>query len=1209
MTTLETVNAEETAEEAAPALRPYKGLDFYTASDEDARLFVGRDTERKLIASNLIASRLTIVYGASGVGKSSLLNAGVAYQLRHDADLNERGTPEYVVVVYAAWRDDPVTGLVDAVAREVKNVLPGLVDRVAHDAPLAVSLREWGALLDGELLVILDQFEEFFLYHGDETDDAGFGAQFAEAIDDPAVHANFLVSIREDAFGRLDLFKDRIPNLFENCLRLDHLGLEAGRQAIERPLEEWNKLATTNEPVSIEAGLVDEVLEQVRTVEVGGEGLGTVDKDAPASPRTRIEAPYLQIVLTRLWHAERALNSNVLRLETLRALGGAQKIVDARVQEAMGSLTAEQQVIAAAVCHYLVSRTGTKIAFGAADLADFAGLQENEVGDVLEQLTKQKARILRPIAPPANQPGGTRYELFHDKLAKAILEWRASFLEQQARIEAEQQLKAEQAERQREVRNKFIRWAAVALVFVVVALVALSVVALHQRSMAAGARDDAQSRLFAAKAAEQLAIAPAVAVRLAARGMNLSVTDEAEQAFREALEASHLRAVLDGKSGSVYAASFSPDGKLVLTASEGGRARIWNATNGKSLRMLRGGGSVGSASFSPDGKRIVTTSFGGTVSVWDASGGQRLAAWRALGGPVLAASFSPDSKRIVTTSFGGTVSIWDASSGQRLAAWRALGGPVWAASFSPDGKRIVTVDEDLTARVWDAALGRSLAVLRGHTGRIYAASFSADGKRIVTASADKTARVWNAASGKIVAILRGHGGSVYAASFSPDGTLIVTASADRTARVWDAFTGKRGAILSGDTGPVYAASFSPDGKLIVTASADHTARVWEAADGKSVAMLGGDTGQVFAASFSRDGDLIVTASADGSARIWNVSSIPLLAKLDGSPTVASFSADGKLVVTASTDGTAQVWSVSTGKRLAILRGDGAAVLAASFSPDGNRVVAASADGTARVWDASNWHRLKLVRTQETGVSAAAFSPDDKRLVTGSIHGTARIWDASSGERLAVLRGQTGQISAVSFSADGKRVVAASTDGTARVWDASTGKVITSLGGGRANSVRAAPFTATSGNGAAVPIAAPPPGSAAAVRWAAFSPDGKLVVTASDDFDTRVWDASTGVRRATLTGDTASVSTAGFSSDGKLILTASADGTARVWETSTWRNLAILDVDSGPVFSASFDPNGDLIVTTNGNRTARIYSCRFCGSRAELALLVRHHVSR
>jgi len=1181
---------------AALLLRPYKGLDFYTASEEDALFFVGRDTERKLIVSNQIASRLTILYGASGVGKSSLLNAGVAYQLRHDAELSERGTPEYAVVVFATWRDDAVTGLIDAVGREVAAALDGHdVGAVTHDGSLATALREWGALLDGELLIILDQFEEFFLYHGDETDDAGFAAQFAEAINDPAVHANFLVSIREDAFGKLDLLKERIPNLFENCLRLDHLGLEAGREAIERPLERWNELTGSDDPVTIGPGLVDEVLEQVRTVEIGGEGLGTVDLAAPVGARVRVEAPYLQLVLTRIWRAERELNSSVLRLETLRALGGAQKIVDARVEEAMGMLSPHEQAIAAGVCHYLVSRAGTKIAFGASDLADFAGLPENDVAAVLEKLTHQSARILRPMAPPAGQPEGTRYELFHDKLAKAILAWRAGFLERQAAVEAERRVKAEQDERQRESRNKLIRWAAVTLMFVVLALVALSLVALQQRSAARGARDDAQSRYFAARAIGETEIDPAAGVRLAASGLKIRATDEAEQAFRQALEASHLRAILRGGSQAVRAASFSLDSKRIVTASDDGTARVWDASSGASIAVLRGHTQlVLAASFSPDGTRVVTAGADGSGRVWDASSGRIIAVLGgSTGSPVLTASFSPDSEHILTVS-AGSAHIWDASSGRNLGGLgRRTGSPVLTASYSPDGTRIVTTSDDGTAGLWDAATARRLAVLRGHTGRVWAASFSPDGKRIVTASADTTARVWDASTGRPLAILSGDTGALYAASFSPNGELLVTASDDGTARVWDASTGKSRAILIGDSGPVYAADFSPDGKLIVTASEDHTARVWDASSGKALAMLGGDTGPVYTAEFSADDKLIVTASADGTARVWNVSSTPLVATLPGLPNVlsaASLSPDRKLVVTASTDGKTRIWDVSTGKRLATLRGDTEQVLTAGFSRDGRRIVTASADGTTRLWDAASRERLNVAHTHATSVSAAAFSPDGKRVVTGSADGTARVWDATTGRRLAVLRAHNQLVVAASFSADGKRVVTASADGTARVWDASSGNAGAILSG-PANNVSAGPFGAAGT-------------SAPSVNDAAFSPDGKLIVTASADKTARVWDASSGQRLITLTGDTQSVSTARFSPDGKLIVTASADGTARVWDASSGRSLAILSGDAGPVLGASFSPDGELIVTANADGRARIYACRFCATRTELRALAR-----
>ena len=153
---------------------------------------------------------------------------------------------------------------------------------------------------------------------------------------------------------------------------------------------------------------------------------------------------------------------------------------------------------------------------------------------------------------------------------------------------------------------------------------------------------------------------------------------------------------------------------------------------------------------------------------------------------VLSAAFSPDGLRIVTASADRTARVWDAASGAELLTLAGHEGAVTNAAFSPDGTRIVTVSADQTARVWDAASGAELRVLAEHEGAVTNAAFSPDGLRIVTASGDRTARVWDAASGAELLVLTGHEGWVTNAAFSPDGLRIVTASSDGTARLWDA---------------------------------------------------------------------------------------------------------------------------------------------------------------------------------------------------------------------------------------------------------------------------------------------------------------------------------------------------------------------------------------------------------------------------------------
>ena len=213
-----------------------------------------------------------------------------------------------------------------------------------------------------------------------------------------------------------------------------------------------------------------------------------------------------------------------------------------------------------------------------------------------------------------------------------------------------------------------------------------------------------------------------------------------------AADASTLRAQLIGHTDDLRSASFSPDGKRVVTASDDKTARVWDADTGKPVgEPMKHGGVVRSASFSPDGKRVVTASADKTARVWDADTGKPVGEPMTHGEAVNSASFSPDGKRVVTASEDKTARVWDADTGKPVGEAMAHGGWVSSASFSPDGRRVVTVSPpDNTARVWDADTGKPVGEPMTHGEAVNSASFSPDGKRVVTMSADKTARIWNA---------------------------------------------------------------------------------------------------------------------------------------------------------------------------------------------------------------------------------------------------------------------------------------------------------------------------------------------------------------------------------------------------------------------------------------------------------------------------------
>jgi hypothetical protein len=312
---------------------PYQGLVPF--SEEDADFFFGRERETRLITANLFASPLTLLYGESGVGKSSVLRAGVVYQSRQRDDL--------LVIPFSAWQGEPVGGLKAAIAQAAARVraespLP------KDSQPLADYLADCATRLDRRLMIILDQFEEYFLYH--PQDDA-FALQFPTALARADLPVSFLISIREDSLAKLDRFEGRIPALFDNYLRIEHLDREAARAAIEKPIGRYNLSPQADgHQVTIEPALVEAVLDQVKTGKVslgeGAKGIGRVEGGVTPHEGS-IETPFLQLVMMRLWDEEAKGGPSTLRLETLNRLGGAEHIVRTHLDEAMIALPPDEK--------------------------------------------------------------------------------------------------------------------------------------------------------------------------------------------------------------------------------------------------------------------------------------------------------------------------------------------------------------------------------------------------------------------------------------------------------------------------------------------------------------------------------------------------------------------------------------------------------------------------------------------------------------------------------------------------------------------------------------------------------------------------------------------------------------------------------------------------------------------------------------------------
>lgn len=824
---------------------PYKGLQPYTEADR--AFFFGRERDAEIIASNLYAAPLTVLYGESGVGKSSVLLAGVVPLLRQ--------TPNVAVVVFRQWQDARFAHMLRTEILRAVGQAAGKEAEVDFALPLDEFLIACNRILRGPIFFIFDQFEEFFLYHAASAGAEGFDAEWARSVNRQEIDANFLISLREDSLSRLDRFRGRMPQLMGNMLRLKHLDEAAGRTAIRRPLEKYNELAPEEQPrVEIEDALVETLLGEIQA---GRVTLGATNGQANTQGKAekgaeRIETPFLQMVLTRLWDEEMAASSRVLRLETLNRLGGAERIIRTHLDKVMEKLSGSERDAAAQLFRFLVTPSGSKIAHTTDDLISYAEMPAEDVEPVLKLLGSPDVRILRPIAPPPGQSDGARYEIFHDVLAQAVLDWRTRYTQEQRRLaaekeHAEERRRAEEKLKEAQQRARRLRLGAIGLSVILLLMAGLLVFVVKQRDTIRQEQINSRSRELAAYAKDNSDYDPDLSLLLAIQAARISMTDDAKMALRMALASQQTKHILRGHEGAVRGAAFSPDGKYVVTSGADNTARLWETETGKPLNVLsEHEGPVTDVSFSPDGQFIVTCSGDGNVRVWEnwqAESRRVVAALKIASSDLMSARFSPDARYVLVAGFG-ILHGWEWRAEAKAGAqvqWKQLGKTkVYNAVFSPDGNHVAAATES-GVRLWDwnAIKGGSQAAFRELSDTVvYKVTFSRDGKYLAARCRNSVLCVWDwrteAAVDKPVELSKSMMDIRGVALSHDDPMMVATGQEDGTVLLWkwpeaaqnpDA----RPQLLLGHLGEnslIYSLAFSPDGKYMVSASEDRTARIW-----------------------------------------------------------------------------------------------------------------------------------------------------------------------------------------------------------------------------------------------------------------------------------------------------------------------------------------------------------------------------------------------
>jgi WD40 repeat protein len=630
----------------------------------------------------------------------------------------------------------------------------------------------------------------------------------------------------------------------------------------------------------------------------------------------------------------------------------------------------------------------------------------------------------------------------------------------------------------------------------------------------------------------------------------------------------------------------------------------WGRLHQNAVTFPEHGGGVVLGAFSPEG-RLITIDHDGWLRNWDpvsrrATLTLNLAAAREPGRIALA----PDGRAVAVVRESGAVPLLDPASGRELRVLPAQAGGVVALRFLPDGKALLTQAEDGVTRVWDVASGQLRETIPGTREGfrfLFPSPLDASGKPSVLSPDGSTLAVanypqhslaslldWRKAGEKtgLLGTFQDQRSTIRGIAYSPDGKTVATSDVFGFVFLWVAATRKEtGPRLEVYSGSVSRLGFSADGSKLATGGQDGLVTVWDVARRQRQFRLKGHTGDITFLAFAADGRTLASGSADGTAKLWRLDAPEQAWRVGGPIHSLACSSDGKWLAVGQLRG-AQLRDARTGQVRHTLRGHSAKtgvgamknVTRVAFAPDGRTLATGGFDSLVKLWDvATGTERCTLVgrptkpASRHQIVGSLTFSPDGGLLVAGFGH--ANLFNVSGHEHVV------------------------------KVWQVSSGQEVCILEGHR-NTVPALAFTpdgkllATASHDGTVKLwevgswrevrTLTAPGSHNRVQAMAVSADGRTLATGGEDGAVRLWDVTTGTERGTLRGHTLSVAGLAYARDGRTLASASWDRTVRLWHLPSGRESMTLRGHTHLVVDVVFSPDGNQLATGSLDESVRFW---------------------
>ena len=564
------------------------------------------------------------------------------------------------------------------------------------------------------------------------------------------------------------------------------------------------------------------------------------------------------------------------------------------------------------------------------------------------------------------------------------------------------------------------------------------------------------------------------------------------------------KSLLGQSASSASVCAVSRDGRWVATGGDNpGNTAIWHAMTGKLAHKLDSHKhSIHSLAFSPDSKLLITASADHTARIWDVSSGRELQILTGHEGPVVDAAFSPDSRRVVTASSDSTARVWDADTGRGISVFRDHGSQINTVRFSPDGLNILTASNDGTAAIFASAPMEDMAgefrLDQGYPARV---GFSNQGKYFFAGSSSGEGIVWETASQNQVEQIAPLSSTALPEDYrhylfkdilefevddaSQSAMVLTDSTSLEFARgilfrprkftdveytplsIWN-FGGNESNHINIEfdgSQPIGTSAWCPQKNLLAagtrlrekqlkvydslmtsgmsssTVSLTGPARVylWSTLDGSLTDSFEVSNADIEFLAFSPDGEYLI-CNDHNSTQIRSTQNLHDFRTLDGLPArienIQFLSGHGAALVYGS--GAAVILDLDSGKvrenfkphrHIPNLR---QAVLA----PRLNQVVCTSYSNTIYIFDPDSGELVREFSDFRTGSGDMDMSPDGRYLAVVGNEKTIFIYNLNDGALMNRLRGHKGEVTDIEFSPDSQWLISGSEDGSIRLWPTS-----------------------------------------------------------------------------------------------------------------------------------------------------------------------------